>query len=72
MDPSGAPRPPSAGAGGSVSREEEEMVKQLTSKIPLQRLCRIDDMVSFVKFLTVDGDYCTGQAFNVTGGREMH
>jgi len=43
-----------------------------TSKVPLGRLCRIDDVVSFVKFLTVDGDYCTGQAFNVTGGREMH
>ena len=47
-------------------------MKQFTSKVPLGRLCRIDDVVSFVKFLTVDGDYCTGQAFNVTGGREMH
>jgi NAD(P)-dependent dehydrogenase (short-subunit alcohol dehydrogenase family) len=52
--------------------EEEAVVKQFTSKVPLGRLCRIDDVVAFVKFLTVDGDYCTGQAFNVTGGREMH
>jgi NAD(P)-dependent dehydrogenase (short-subunit alcohol dehydrogenase family) len=69
-----------SGVWGSVSRGymenlklgEEEVVKQFTSKVPLGRLCRIDDVVAFVKFLTVDGDYCTGQAFNVTGGREMH
>ena len=68
------------GVWGSVSKgyvenlkmEEDAVVKQFTSKVPLGRLCRIDDVVSFVKFLTVDGDYCTGQAFNVTGGREMH
>jgi len=69
-----------SGVWGSVSRGyvenlkmgEDEVVKQFTSKVPLGRLCRIDDVVAFVKFLTVDGDYCTGQAFNVTGGREMH
>ena len=68
------------GVWGSVSKgyvenlkmEEEAVVTQFTSKVPLGRLCRIDDVVSFVKFLSVDGDYCTGQAFNVTGGREMH
>jgi NAD(P)-dependent dehydrogenase (short-subunit alcohol dehydrogenase family) len=68
------------GVWGSVSKgyvenlkmDEQAVVKQFTSKVPLGRLCRIDDVVSFVKFLTVDGDYCTGQAFNVTGGREMH
>ena len=68
------------GVWGSVSKgyvenlkmDEEAVVKQFTSKVPLGRLCRIDDVVAFVKFLTVDGDYCTGQAFNVTGGREMH
>ena len=70
----------SSGVWGSVSKGyvenlkmgEEEVVKQFTAKVPLGRLCRIDDVVAFVKFLTVDGDYCTGQAFNVTGGREMH
>jgi hypothetical protein len=25
-----------------------------------------------VQFITVSGDYCTGQAFNITGGREVH
>ncbi|MGA2766385.1 MAG: SDR family NAD(P)-dependent oxidoreductase [Spirochaetia bacterium] len=56
----------------NLKMEEEAVVKQFTSKVPLGRLCRIDDVVSFVRFLTVDGDYCTGQAFNITGGREMH
>ena len=69
------------GVWGSVSKgyvenlkmdEADAVVKQFTSKVPLGRLRRIDDVVSFVKFLTVDGDYCTGQAFDVTGGREMH
>jgi NAD(P)-dependent dehydrogenase (short-subunit alcohol dehydrogenase family) len=68
------------GVWGSVSRgyvenlkmDEDEVVRQFTAKVPLGRLCRIDDVVAFVRFLTVDGDYCTGQAFNVTGGREMH
>ncbi len=50
----------------------DAVVKQSTAKVPLGRLCRIDDVVAFVRFLTVDGDNCTGQAYNVTGGREMH
>jgi NAD(P)-dependent dehydrogenase (short-subunit alcohol dehydrogenase family) len=56
----------------NLKMAEEAVAKQFTAKVPLGRLCRIDDVVAFVKFLTVDGDYCTGQAFNVTGGREMH
>ncbi len=50
----------------------EEVVKRFTAKIPLGRLTVIEDVVSFVHFLTVSGDYCTGQAFNITGGREVH
>ena len=50
----------------------EEVAKKFTAKIPLGRLARIEDVVDFVHFLTVSGDYCTGQAFNITGGREMH
>ncbi|MFZ4618181.1 MAG: SDR family NAD(P)-dependent oxidoreductase [Rectinemataceae bacterium] len=68
------------GVWGAVSKgyvenlkmAEEAVVKQFTAKVPLGRLCRIEDVVAFVKFLTIDGDYCTGQAFNLTGGREMH
>jgi meso-butanediol dehydrogenase/(S,S)-butanediol dehydrogenase/diacetyl reductase len=50
----------------------EEVVKKFTAKVPLGRLTRIEDVVDMVHFLTVSGDYCTGQAFNITGGREMH
>jgi len=51
---------------------KEEVVKKFTAKIPLGRLTLIQDVVEFIHFLTVSGDYSTGQAFNITGGREMH
>jgi len=68
------------GVWGEVSRAytenlklpREEVVKKFTAKIPLGRLTVIEDVVDFVYFLSVSGDYCTGQAFNLTGGREMH
>ncbi len=51
---------------------EEEVVKKFTAKVPLGRLTKKEDVSDFVFFLTVSGEYCTGQAFNITGGREMH
>ncbi len=56
----------------TMKMERDEIVKKFTAKIPLGRLTDIQDVVDFVFFLTVSGDYCTGQAFNITGGREMH
>jgi NAD(P)-dependent dehydrogenase (short-subunit alcohol dehydrogenase family) len=56
----------------TMKLEREEIIKKFTSKIPLGRLTDIQDIVDFVFFLTVSGEYCTGQAFNITGGREMH
>ena len=50
----------------------DEVVRKFTAKVPLGRLTSIEDVVDFVHFLAVSGDYCTGQAFNITGGREMH
>jgi len=51
----------------------EQVVKQFTAKVPLKRLARIADVVALTCFLTSAGaDYMTGQAVNVTGGREMH
>ena len=50
-----------------------EVVKKFTSKVPLGRLARIDDVVNMTCFLASDrADYMTGQAINITGGREMH
>jgi len=52
--------------------DKEDIIKKFTAKIPLKRLTDIEDIVEFVYFLTVSGNYCTGQAYNITGGREMH
>lgn len=56
----------------NMKMKRDEIVKKFTSKVPLGRLTDIADVVEFVYFLTASGEYCTGQAFNITGGREMH
>ena len=51
----------------------EEIVKIFTSKVPMGRLARISDVVNVTCFLASDrAAYMTGQAINITGGREMH
>ena len=51
----------------------DELVKKFTAKVPLGRLARIEDVVAVTTFLASDeADYMTGQAINITGGREMH
>lgn len=62
----------SAGYIRNLDMPRQQVLDKFTAKIPLGRLASIEDMVDFVEFLTVAGDYCTGQAFNVSGGREMH
>lgn len=62
----------SVGYTENLHMSREEVIKKFTAKIPLGRLTDINDVVEFVRFLTVSGDYCTGQAYNITGGREMH
>ncbi len=62
----------SEGYTKNLHLSREEVVKKFSAKIPLGRLTNIEDLVEFVYFLTIHGDYCTGQAFNITGGREMH
>lgn len=50
-----------------------EVVKKFTSKVPLGRLARIEDIVNVTCFLaSARAAYMTGQAVNITGGREMH
>lgn len=52
---------------------KEEVVNKFTAKIPLGRLASIKDVTAVTVFLASEGaDYMTGQAINVTGGREMH
>jgi NAD(P)-dependent dehydrogenase (short-subunit alcohol dehydrogenase family) len=51
----------------------DEVVKKFTAKVPLGRLARVEDVVQVTCFLASDrADYMTGQAINITGGREMH
>ena len=51
----------------------DQIVKKFTSKVPMGRLARIDDVVNMTCFLASDrAAYMTGQAINITGGREMH
>lgn len=61
-----------AGYINNLKLPREEVVKKFTAKVPLARLTDIEDVVDFVFFLAVSGEYCTGQAFNIDGGREMH
>lgn len=68
------------GVWGSVSEgytvnlkmPKDEVVEKFSSKIPLKRLTSIEDVVDYTFFLTVSANYCTGQALNISGGREMH
>ena len=56
----------------NLKMDEEKVVDKFTAKIPLGRLTKIEDVVDYVEFLTRSGEYCTGQALNISGGREMH
>jgi len=56
----------------NMDMELDKVRETFAAKIPLKRLTRIEDVVNFVMFLATRADYCTGQAFNITGGREMH
>jgi len=63
----------SAGYIQNPGWSREPVVAQLTAKVPLQRLVAIDDLVAVTLFLASSAaDYMTGQAINITGGREMH
>jgi NAD(P)-dependent dehydrogenase (short-subunit alcohol dehydrogenase family) len=59
--------------GKDLSLSVEEVMESFAKKIPLGRLAKIDDVVDAVLFLASSrSDYMTGQAVNVSGGREMH
>ena len=63
----------SSGYIKNLGLPRDEVVKKFTSKVPLGRLASIADVVAVTRFLASPGaDYMTGQAINVTGGREMH
>ena len=72
-DDTGVWRNVSAGYITGMGLPREEVVKKFTSKVPLKRLATVADVTAVTLFLaSVGADYMTGQAINVTGGREMH
>ena len=51
----------------------DEIVKAFTAKVPMGRLAKVEDIVNVTCFLASRrAAYMTGQAINITGGREMH
>ena len=57
----------------NMEASRDEVVKTFTSKVPLGRLASLADVSNLTCFLCSDAaEYMTGQAVNVTGGREMH
>jgi 3-oxoacyl-[acyl-carrier protein] reductase len=56
-----------------ASTRTPEMVAAWSAKSPLNRLGQPSDVANMAVFLASDeASYCTGQAFNVSGGMVMH
>ncbi len=56
-----------------ASTRTADQVAQWSAQSPLGRLADTSDVAAMALFLaSSDADYCTGQAFNVTGGMIMH
>ncbi len=54
------------------SKSYEDVVAELTSRIPLKRLGVPDDVADLVAFLASEqANFITGQSYNLTGGREL-
>jgi len=59
--------------GKRLNLSKGEALKKRIQSIPLGRLETPEDVAGVVAFLaSQDADYMTGQAINVTGGREVH
>jgi NAD(P)-dependent dehydrogenase (short-subunit alcohol dehydrogenase family) len=57
----------------NMNASRDEVVKTFTSKVPLGRLANLNDVSNLTCYLCSDAaEYMTGQAVNITGGREMH
>ena len=57
----------------TMGKSMEELIETFSAKVPMKRLAKIEEIVAVTAFLASDGaGYMTGQAINITGGREMH
>ena len=63
----------SSGYVNNLNLPMDEVIKKFTAKVPMARLAKIEDVTAVTAFLCSEGaSYMTGQAINITGGREMH
>jgi len=54
-------------------KSPDEVLQELLSTVPLNRLARPDEIASVIAFLASDdASYMTGQAINITGGALVH
>ena len=60
------------GAMGIEDGLDEEWTERLVSSIPRGRLCQPEDVAAAITYLaSADGDFITGTAINVDGGRSV-
>jgi NAD(P)-dependent dehydrogenase (short-subunit alcohol dehydrogenase family) len=58
--------------GPILGEEYDQVVDELQARIPMGRIRRPGDVASLVAFLASDeADFVTGQAYRLTGGREL-
>lgn len=56
----------------NLNLDIEAVKEKFTAKIPMKRLTQIRDVVETAVYLAGGNGYVTGQALNITGGREVH
>ena len=54
-----------------VTALSDEVKQALVSRIPMGRFGRPEEVATLVRYLVTEGDYITGQQFNVNGGMYM-
>lgn len=54
-----------------VAGVSDEIKEQLRARVPLGRFGQPEEVASIVRYLVMEGDYITGQCFNINGGMYM-
>jgi len=49
----------------------DDVKEKLVERIPMRRFGQPEEVASLVRYLVSEGDYITGQQFNVNGGMYM-
>ena len=47
----------------------DEAVEKMVNRIPLKRLCTIDDLTTAIRYLAFNGSFLTGQVLELSGGQ---